>query len=475
MKIRSVSLSFVMLFVLGTLIPAFAQVTSVAAGTGMSFPTITKSGTVSIDTTKVPMLNTANTFRGNQFVFGNIGASGAVSATAFNIQGLPFDYGSLPSTNSFLGFAGNATTTGTENVAAGFGALQYNSSGGANTAAGKAALYYNSTGIANTALGYYALDLSTTGNYNTAVGADAGMPGSSGFILTGSSDTFVGSFASFGNQTALTNSSAIGSRAEVNANDAMVLGSINGINNCTAAYNCTSTFVGIGTTTPVYLLHIGNSGGASFNNFLRVEGPTAPGTGGNAASFGGLGAFSIDAPNIPGGRFLVTESGRVGIGNYFPGHPLHMGDGAYEDHGTWTNSSDRNLKTSFAPVDGADLLVRLSAVPMSKWRYKSEQDSIRHIGPTAQDFYAAFGLGSDDKHITTVDEGGVALAAVQALYRENLKLLEATKQQQALIQKQQEQIAQLGQQLKILQAAFKTSGRDSKIHTVKVKATMLHQ
>ena len=152
-----------------------------------------------------------------------------------------------------------------------------------------------------------------------------------------------------------------------------------------------------------------------------------------------------------------------------------MGDGAYEDHGTWTNSSDRNLKTSFAPVDGADLLVRLSAVPMSKWRYKSEQDSIRHIGPTAQDFYAAFGLGSDDKHITTVDEGGVALAAVQALYRENLKLLEATKQQQALIQKQQEQIAQLGQQLKILQAAFKTSGRDSKIHTVKVKATMLHQ
>jgi regulator of replication initiation timing len=33
----------------------------------------------------------------------------------------------------------------------------------------------------------------------------------------------------------------------------------------------------------------------------------------------------------------------------------------------------------------------------------------------AQDFYAAFGVGSDDKHIATVDEDGVALAAIQGL------------------------------------------------------------
>jgi hypothetical protein len=33
----------------------------------------------------------------------------------------------------------------------------------------------------------------------------------------------------------------------------------------------------------------------------------------------------------------------------------------------------------------------------------------------AQDFFSAFHLGSDDKHITTVDEGGVALAAIQGL------------------------------------------------------------
>ena len=47
---------------------------------------------------------------------------------------------------------------------------------------------------------------------------------------------------------------------------------------------------------------------------------------------------------------------------------------------------------------------------------------MRHIGPMAQDFHSAFGLGLDNKHITTIDEGGVALAAIQGLYRQNRAL-----------------------------------------------------
>jgi hypothetical protein len=461
MKVRSVSVSFVMLFVLGTLTSAVAQVTSVAAGTGMSFPTITTSGTVSIDTTKVPLLNTANTFTGNQSVTGSLSATGAVTGSAFNInQGswgtYQFASGTYTTGNAFLGFSG--TRGSTYDTATGFNAM-LNTTGNFDTANGVAALFWQTSGDENTGLGYGA------GNPNTG-----NTPYTTGF-----NNTFLGSLTSPGARTNLNNATAVGAYAEVDASNALVLGSINGVNNCDTAHKCNSTFVGIGTTTPVYLLHIGNSGGGSFNNFLRVEGPKTPGTGGNAASFGGLGAFSIDAPNLPGGRFIVTESGRVGIGVENPGHPLHLVDGAYEDHGTWTNSSDRSLKAGFAPVDGTDLLVRLDAVPMLKWRYKSERDSIRHIGPTAQDFYAAFGLGSDDKHITTVDEGGVALAAVQALYRENLKLFEATKQQQTLIEKQQVQIARLSQQVKTIQAAFKTSGRGSEVHTVRAKATLLHQ
>ena len=55
-------------------------------------------------------------------------------------------------------------------------------------------------------------------------------------------------------------------------------------------------------------------------------------------------------------------------------------------------------------------------IPMGTWNYKTQDPSIRHIGPMAQDFYAAFGLGVDDRHIGTVDADGVALAAIQGLY-----------------------------------------------------------
>ncbi len=51
------------------------------------------------------------------------------------------------------------------------------------------------------------------------------------------------------------------------------------------------------------------------------------------------------------------------------------------------------------------------------WNYRSQDAAIRHIGPVAQDFYAAFGVGEDDRHISTIDADGVALAAIQGLYQ----------------------------------------------------------
>jgi hypothetical protein len=90
--------------------------------------------------------------------------------------------------------------------------------------------------------------------------------------------------------------------------------------------------------------------------------------------------------------------------------------------GVWTNNSDRNLKTDFRAVSGAEVLRRLDAMPITNWSYKTEGEGVRHIGPMAQDFAAAFRVGSDDTHITTIDESGVALAAIQQLYRENQEL-----------------------------------------------------
>jgi len=83
-------------------------------------------------------------------------------------------------------------------------------------------------------------------------------------------------------------------------------------------------------------------------------------------------------------------------------------------HGTFVSSSDRNEKEHFQPVSAQKVLDRVAALPISRWTYKLSPD-IEHIGPMAQDFYAAFNVGPDDKHITTIDEGGVALAAIQGL------------------------------------------------------------
>ena len=83
--------------------------------------------------------------------------------------------------------------------------------------------------------------------------------------------------------------------------------------------------------------------------------------------------------------------------------------------GSWSSLSDRNAKTNFTPVNSRELLDRLAQLPIQTWNYKSQSESVRHIGPTAQDFHAAFAVGEDDRHIATVDEAGVALAAIQGL------------------------------------------------------------
>ncbi|NQT84940.1 tail fiber domain-containing protein [bacterium] len=84
--------------------------------------------------------------------------------------------------------------------------------------------------------------------------------------------------------------------------------------------------------------------------------------------------------------------------------------------GTWGSWCDRNAKANCVPVHPRAVLEKVAALPISTWSYKTQDPSIRHLGPMAQDFYAAFGLGEDDKHIGTVDADGVALAAIQGLH-----------------------------------------------------------
>ncbi len=86
-----------------------------------------------------------------------------------------------------------------------------------------------------------------------------------------------------------------------------------------------------------------------------------------------------------------------------------------EAFGGSTFSSSRDVKEVMAAADPGDVLRRLAALPISVWTYIEAGEPTRHIGPMAQDFSAAFGVGRSDRYINSIDAIGVTMAAVQAL------------------------------------------------------------
>jgi|GEM_PF-6872016 len=131
---------------------------------------------------------------------------------------------------------------------------------------------------------------------------------------------------------------------------------------------------------------------------------------------------------VEGDVVTVKGNQRVGINNTDPDHPLEVGtnsgngNGAHVTAGgTWTNMSSRTLKENFKAVNSADILTKLAALNILKWDYKNSEEGT-HLGPIAEEFYEAFGLGNSEKSISTVDADGVALAAIKALHEENVQL-----------------------------------------------------
>jgi trimeric autotransporter adhesin len=231
--------------------------------------------------------------------------------------------------------------------------------------------------------------------------------------------------------------------------------------------------VGIGTTTPAKQLDVtGNAAGVLATDsvdpsiFLRVNNTANDGGVGFRTDVAGIG-FGRDSTRqaIVGGTFgsdyldfytggLLTApkmridfNGKVGIGTTSPSQALHV-IGNILASGTITGSSDRNVKTNFASVNPRDVLDKVAGLPITRWNYDADLD-VAHIGPMAQDFFAAFNVGMDDKHISMVDADGVALAAIQGLNQK----LEETRAENAKLRQQNDSLAT---RLNELEAAMKT-------------------
>lgn len=113
-------------------------------------------------------------------------------------------------------------------------------------------------------------------------------------------------------------------------------------------------------------------------------------------------------------QFTAQASGGV---RFFTNAALTTGVQVAANGGSWSSLSDRDAKRDFAQVDGRAVLERLIELPVMTWRYLGQDESTLHMGPVAQDFHAAFGLGGDELRIATIDADGVALAAIQGLYQ----------------------------------------------------------
>lgn len=165
--------------------------------------------------------------------------------------------------------------------------------------------------------------------------------------------------------------------------------------------------VGVGTTEPTTNLHVKvdddaynlplvveNTNGIAFSGFRLQISPTSWVDFNNAG-----GNFRINADQAPGAEFEVRPNGDAIL------------------KGTLTQGSDVNNKQDIEAIDHRTVVAKVMELPISEWSYKDAPDS-RHVGPMAQDFYRAFGLGHTDKGITSIDTGGIALAAIQGVKQE---------------------------------------------------------
>jgi hypothetical protein len=139
------------------------------------------------------------------------------------------------------------------------------------------------------------------------------------------------------------------------------------------------------------------------------------GTGPNEGSFvyGDASTLQVVRSTRPNQFVVRAAGGTIIYSNSDLTAGVKLGPGA----GAWASASDRNRKENFQEEDAESVLERIAAMPIQSWSYKSQEPSVRHIGPTAQDFYAAFHLGESDTTITTTDIDGVNMLAIQALER----------------------------------------------------------
>ncbi len=319
--------------------------------------------------------------------------------------------------NTFIGLsAGLANTTGGENTFIGRSAGEGNTHGGGNTFLGNFTGVSNTIGFTNTFLGGTAGASNTTGFNNTFIGIGAGFSN-----IVGDENTFIGRSAGLNNLSS--GSIFIGASAgfnELSSNKLYIENSntaaplIYGeFDNDIVGINGT---LGVGTQLPTSTLHVRRVDGTASILVEEINPTTAPRT---LLQLNNAGNTKFNLNNTDAGvEWAFTNSGndfrisRQGSGTV---EFLLNNRGDLTIQGALTELSSRESKHRITSLNPEQVLSRVLALPIKEWSYKDSLAGIRHVGPMAEDFHQAFGLGENTSGIATLDTSGIALAAIQGL------------------------------------------------------------
>jgi len=394
--------SVAVMMILGLAVAAEAQPAVRGKGTPNSIPVWTSSSTIGDS-----VMQQSGT---NVNVSGDLTLTGSINGS-LTLQGNLTDSNLDQSANVIGGFGGNNTFPG-NSVASGVV--------GATIAGGGGGLLVGNFAYPNVVTGAWG---TIGGGANNQAGGGNSSTVGGGFqnVASGSPATIGG-----GNQNTASGDDATiggGGLNTASGNGATVCG---GGNNTASGMNAT---VAGGAQNTASLVGATVAGGE--NN--KAAGMFAMVLGGQSTS--ALGQYSLAAGHIAtanyDGSFVWSDTTGIAFDNA-PNQFIAQASGGFALYtapngtagaillpgsGSWSSQSDRNVKSNLMRVDGQAMLMRLAALPIATWNYKEQPESTRHMGPMAQDFREAFGLGEDDRYISTVDAEGVAMAAIQALYQ----------------------------------------------------------
>lgn len=358
------------------------------------------------------------------YTAGNLGATGAgtrmvwypgkAAFRAGTVTGTHWDDANIGSYSTAMG--GSTTASGVYSTALGNGttASAYNSTAlGTSTTA---------SGFASTAMGNGSGAL---GDYSTAIGNGASAMVAASTAMGWMSTAYGEASTAMGRYTLAEGaySTAAGYFTRATGDYSVAMG------NTTTASGYSSWAMGDNTVAS-------GAYSAALGYYASTGGWMGTFVFGDTSSSAGL---TPTAPN----QFVVRAAGGT---TFYSNGALSTGVSLAPGGGAWASVSDMHMKANFRELDGETVLAKLAQVPVLEWNYITQDASIRHVGPTAQDFHAAFGLGDNDRTINTLDPDGISLKAIQALYARTERLQSENDALRSELARLREAIDRMGQQ-----------------------------